>query len=113
VRERAGESGESEELQRRRRRAVLVFWRGFFFTEKKWTPAGARMLSKSKSLPDATRRWEDACAVGEKMTAIWIEKKNAAYSWIEAGRIQAYRHRKHAASPKPLQIYSNNNFLIF
>jgi hypothetical protein len=36
---------------------------------------GGTNALKVQSLPDATRRWEDACAVGEKMTAIWIEKK--------------------------------------
>nr|AWA44905.1 hypothetical protein SS16G14_000012 [Saccharum spontaneum] len=55
VRERAGESGESEELQRRRRRTVLVFWR------EKWTPAGPRMLSKSKLGGCMCCRGEDDC----------------------------------------------------
>jgi hypothetical protein len=73
VREHAGESGESGVAASEEASGSGLLER-FFLTEK-WTPAGARMLSKSKSLPDATGRWEDACAVGEKMTAIWIEKK--------------------------------------
>ena len=34
-----------------------------------------RQRSGHRRGPDATGRWEDACAVREKMTAIWIENK--------------------------------------